>query len=281
MYTLSSTSSIEALRDAVAGEVITPDEPGFVEACTAWNVRFVHTPAAVVIAADVGDIALAVRYAHAAGCAVTVQATGHGPSRLAADGVLIVTSRLTEVTVDTATLTARVACGAKWGAVLAPAQEHGLAPLLGSTTDVGAIGYTLGGGMGWLGRRYGLAADSVRSFDVVLADGSEVRASDAENPDLFWALRGGGGSFGVITSMTIELYPVSTVYAGNLLYPVEMAGEVIRRFRDWSRDIDEQLTSSVVIMTSRRSTSFRSRSAASRSSSSAVATAATSPSARR
>ena len=113
--------------------------------------------------------------------------------------MLIVTSRLTDVTVDTATLTAHVACGAKWGAVLAPAQEHGLAPLLGSTTDVGAVGYTLGGGMGWIGRRYGLAADSVRSFDVVLADGAEVRASAAENADLFWALRGGGGAFGVVT----------------------------------------------------------------------------------
>jgi hypothetical protein len=260
MYTLISTGtstttstcttpSIDTLRANIAGEVLTADEPGFVEACTSWNVRFVHAPAVVVIAADVGDIAEAVRYAHATASAVTVQATGHGASRTASDGVLIVTSRLTDVTIDTATLTAHVAAGAKWGAVLAPAQEHGLAPLLGSTTDVGAIGYTLGGGMGWLGRRYGLAADSVRSFDVVLADGSEVRASEAENAELFWALRGGGGAFGVITGMTIELYPVTTVYAGNLLYPIEMAGEVIRRYRDWVRDgLDERFTSSVSIM---------------------------------
>ena len=102
--------------------------------------------------------------------------------------------------------------------------------------------------MGWLGRRYGLASDSVRSFDIVLADGSEVRASALENEELFWALRGGGGCFGVVTSMTIELYPVGTVYAGNLLYPVEMAAEVIARYRDWVAEMDEQLTSSVLIM---------------------------------
>ena len=177
-----------------------------------------------------------------------MQATGHGFSRPATDGVLLVTSRLTDVQIDRRTLTARVACGAKWGAVLGAAQEHGLAPLLGSTTDVGAVGYTLGGGMGWLGRRYGLASDSARSFDIVLADGREVRASAFENDELFWALRGGGGCFGVVTSMTIELYPVGTVYAGNLLYPIEMAAEVIGRYRDWVVGMDDQLTSSVAIM---------------------------------
>ena len=135
------------------------------------------------------------------------------------------------------------------GAVLAAGEPHGLAPLLGSTTDVGAVGYTLGGGMGWLGRRYGLAADSARSFDVVTPDGLELRAAADENPELFWALRGGGaGPFGVVTGMEIELYPVTTVYAGNLLYPIEMAGEVLRRYRDWIRGIDERLTSSVSIM---------------------------------
>ena len=248
MYTLATTGSIDALRAAVAGDVLTPDQPGFDGACLAWNVRFVHAPAVVVVAADVGDIVAAVRYAHATQSAVTVQATGHGVARTARDGVLVVTSRLTDVTIDPVGATAHVACGAKWGAVLAPAQEHGLAPLLGSTTDVGAVGYTLGGGMGWLGRRYGLAADSVHSFDVVLADGSAAEASATVNPELFWALRGGGGAFAVVTAMTIDLYPVSTVYAGNLLYPVELAGEVMRRYRSWSVGMDEQLTSSVGIM---------------------------------
>jgi hypothetical protein len=240
--------ALAALRSRIAGDVIRPDDADYTSACAAWNLCFAHAPDLVVIAGSVADISEVVRFAHAAGCPVTVQATGHGFSRPATDGILLVTSRLTDVEIDRRTLTAKVACGAKWAAVLAPAQQHGLAPLLGSTTDVGAVGYTLGGGMGWLGRRYGLASDSVRSFEVVLSDGTEVHASAIENEELFWALRGGGGSFGVVTAMTIELYPVGMVYAGNLLYPVEMAAEVITRYRDWVIDIDDQLTSSVAIM---------------------------------
>ena len=231
--------------------MLVPSDDGFAAAAAAWNLCFTHDPALVVIAGTTADITEAVRFARAAGYRVAIQATGHGIARPAgADTVLIVTSRLAGVTIDAAARTAHVSCGAKWGAVLAPAQEHGLAPLLGSTTDVGAVGYTLGGGMGWLGRRYGLASDSVRSFDLVLPDGTEAHASATEQPELFWALKGGGGgTFGVVTAMDIELYPVTTVYAGNLLYPVGMAAEVIARYRDWVVDgIDEQLTSSVLIM---------------------------------
>lgn len=242
-----SSDSIDALRSRLDGDVLLPGDADFAAACTAWNLCFSHDPEAVVVAGSIADIAEVVRFTNALGCSLTVQATGHGFSRPATDGVLLVTSRLTDVEIDRRTLTARVACGAKWGAVLGGAQEHGLAPLLGSTTDVGAVGYTLGGGMGWLGRRYGLASDSVRSFDLVLPDGTEVRASSLENEELFWALRGGGGCFGVVTSMTIELYPVGVVYAGNLLYPIEMATEVIRRYRDWVVGMDDQLTSSVAI----------------------------------
>ncbi|MCU1361481.1 MAG: mcrA 1, partial [Ilumatobacteraceae bacterium] len=127
--------------------------------------------------------------------------------------------------------------------------QHGLAPLLGSTTDVGAVGYTLGGGMGWLARRYGLGSDSVRSFQLVTPDGELVNASSDEHAELFWALKGGGaGTLGVVTSMEIDLYPVGAVYAGNLLYPVEMAAEVVARWRDWVVGMDERMTSSVVIM---------------------------------
>jgi FAD/FMN-containing dehydrogenase len=232
--TISLDEAVAGLRDRVAGAVLTERDPGYAESCAAWNVLFQHHPAVLVVAETSSDIAAAVRFARAGGFRVAVQATGHGVARPADGAVLIVTSKMTDVTIDPARRTAKVAAGAKWGAVLAPAQAHGLAPLLGSTTDVGAIGYTLGGGMGWLARRYGLAADSVRSFDLVTPDGELVHASSDEHAELFWALKGGGaGTLGVVTSMEIDLYPVANVYAGNLLYPIEMAAEVIARWRDW------------------------------------------------
>src|SRR5690606_6510973 len=144
--------------------------------------------------------------------------------------------------------TAWIEGGSKWWPVLERAQAVGLMPLLGSTPDVGAVGYTLGGGVGWLARKYGLSADSVNAFEVVTADGEILWASEDENSDLFWALRGGGGSFGVVTGMEIRLYPVTTVYGGNLYYPAEMAKEVMTRFREWIKTTPEELTSSVVLM---------------------------------
>jgi len=213
------------------------------------NRNFTHHPFVVVVAANESDIVEAVRFARAGGHRVAVQVTGHGVARPADGAVLIVTSRLTDVTIDPFARRAYVSPGAKWGAVLAPAQEHGLAPLLGSTTDVGAIGYTLGGGMGWLGRRYGLASDSARAFSLVTPEGLEIRASRRENPEIFWAVKGGGGgTFGVVTGMEIELYPVDMVYAGNLLYPIEMAGTVMSRWREWVSEMDDRMTSSVVLM---------------------------------
>lgn len=237
------------LRMRIAGQVLYPRDPAFAASCAAWNLRFEHHPAVVVVARTANDIAEAVRFAHDHALQVTVQATGHGVGQAANGGVLIITSSLDDVTVDAPARTAHIAAGAKWGAVLGAAQQHGLAPLLGSSSGVGAVGYTLGGGMGWLARQHGLAADSVRSFDLVLADGTTTRASASEHPDLFWALRGGGaGTLAVVVAMTIELHPVGTVYAGNLLYPATMAGDVIRRYRDWVDGIDERMTSSVVLM---------------------------------
>jgi FAD/FMN-containing dehydrogenase len=237
------------LRASVRGAVLVPGEPGYEQACAGFNLLIVHRPEIAVVAEDVADVVAAVRYAEAAGLPVAVHATGHGSAATVTGAVLVVTSRLTGVRIDPERRTATIQGGAKWSAVLPLAQEHGLAPLIGSTSDVGAVGYTLGGGFGWLGRRYGLCADSVISLDLVTADGTELRASADENPEVFWALRGGGGgNLGVVTSMTIELYPVTDVYAGNLLYPAFMARDVVRRWRDWVVDADERLTSSVVLM---------------------------------
>ena len=247
--TLDAAESVQDLRDRCTGDVLLPADAGYEAACAGWNLCFTHHPFVVVVAGSTQDIVEAVRFAHVGGHRVAIQATGHGVARVADGAVLIVTSRLTDVTIDPVRHTATIAAGAKWAPVLAKAQEHGLAPLLGSTTDVGAIGYTLGGGMGWLGRRFGLASDSVLGFDLVTPDGRAIRAAANENAELFWALKGGGGgTFGVVTGMEIELYAVDTVYAGNLLYPIEMVRAVMTRWRDWVAGMDEHMTSAVSIM---------------------------------
>jgi FAD/FMN-containing dehydrogenase len=179
---------------------------------------------------------------------VAIQATGHGVARAVDGDMLIVTKELDEVTVDDDAWTARIGAGVTWGPVLEAAQDVGLAPLLGSTTGVGAIGYTLGGGMGWLARRYGLSADLVRNFEIVTADGIIRLASPEHDQELFWALRGGGaGTLGVVTAMEIDLVPVTDVYAGNLIYPAEMAREVVARYRRWIASAPEELTSSFLM----------------------------------
>ncbi|MCL4298870.1 MAG: FAD-binding oxidoreductase [Anaerolineae bacterium] len=236
------------LRPAIQGTVITPDDPQYDKARQAWNLSVDQRPAMIVIADGVEDVVGAVRFAAQAGLNLTVQGTGHGVVRPANDSLLLNTSKMKTVRVDAAAQTAWVEAGVKWGEVLEKTQAVGLAPLLGSSPDVGVVGYTLGGGYGWLGRKYGLATDSVRFFELVTADGRLLRASETENSDLFWGLRGGGGSFGIITGMEIKLYPVSTVYGGNLFYPLSMAKEVYARYRDWITSVPDELTSSIVIM---------------------------------
>jgi FAD/FMN-containing dehydrogenase len=237
-----------SLAGRIDGRVVTPDHPDYDHARGGWNLMYSHHPATVVEAASAGDVVETVRAAAQAGAGVTVQATGHGFTT-PAEEVLVVTTGIDHVEIDPAAATARVGAGVKWEPVLGQAQRHGLAPLLGSSPGVGAVGYTLGGGFGWLGRRHGLCADRVRWFRVVLADGSLVTASAEENPDLFWALRGGGhGSLGVVVEMEIELVAVDRVYGGNLLYPIEAAMEVFDRYREWSADLPDEITSAFTIM---------------------------------
>lgn len=232
------------------GLLTTPESPEYDRVRAAWNLMYAHEPAVAIEARSTRDVVEAVNLASSIGGGVAVQATGHGfASRAGEDTVLIATSRLDTVEIDAEARTARIGAGAQWGPVLAAAQEHDLAPLLGSSLTVGALGYTLGGGFGWLGRKHGLAADEVRSFTVVLADGSVVTASDDSNPDLFWALRGGGhGSLGVVVGMEIGLVEVSTVYGGNLMYPIEMATEVFERYAAWSPELPDEFTTAFTIM---------------------------------
>jgi FAD/FMN-containing dehydrogenase len=207
-----------------------------------------HHPAVVLVAESAADVVAGVRFAREQGLAVTVHATGHGPRRMAdAESLMIVTSRMKHFHINAAARTAWVEAGAKWAPVLEAAQEAGLAPLLGSTPDVGVVGYTLGGGLGWIGRKYGLSADNVRFIDVVTPDGVLRRASADENPDLFWALRGGGANFGVVTAIEVDLFPVREVYGGNLFYPAAMLRDVMTRYREWAKTLPDEFSSSVLV----------------------------------
>ena len=243
-----TASMLAELRAQVQGAVVTPTDAAYDEARSAWNLSVSQYPALVVIAETAMDVVAAVRFAREFNLDIAVQSTGHGITLPADDCMLLVTSRMTGVTIDAEAQIAHVQGGAQWHNVLGPAQEVGLAPLLGSSPNVGVVGYTLGGGMGWLARKYGLATDSVVYFDVVTADGKLIRASADEHSDLFWALRGGGGSFGVITALGFRLYPETVVYGGDLIYPIEMARDVFTRYRDWIATAPDALTSSIVII---------------------------------
>ena len=235
-------------RAWVAGDVLLPGDAAYETARLGFNLSVQQHPAVIVLAENVADVAAAVTFARRAGLPVSVQGTGHGTVRAANDSVLIVTSRMNDIQVDADAQTATVGAGAVWGQVLEKAQAVGLAPLLGSSPTVGVVGYSLGGGFGWLGRKYGLAADSLLDIELVNAQGEIIRTSATENADLFWGLRGGSGAFGAVTRLTMKLYPVTQVFGGNMLYPVEMAREVYAFFRAWVADAPDELTSSIATM---------------------------------
>jgi hypothetical protein len=246
-FTLTTEKSTRfvALRDQLDGDLLSPGEPGWDEARLAWNLAVDQRPAAVVFAESVADVVAVVNYARDEGFRVAAQGTGHFANSLEslADTILLKTSRLRGVEVDPVARTARAEAGVLWEEVSLAAAEHGLAALAGSSPDVGVVGYTLGGGLGWLGRRYGLAANSVVAVELVTADGRRVRADRDHEPGLFWAVRGGGGSFGVVTAIEFALYPVPEVYAGILFFPFERAAEILNAWRAWVDDSPREVTS--------------------------------------
>ena len=236
---------VDALRAQVVGTVSVPGDEDWDAARRAWNLAVDQRPAAVVRAESAEDVKAAVDFARERGLQVAPQGTGHGAGGLGSveDTILIKTHRMRAVSVDPAARIARAEAGVLWTEVTAAAAEHGLAALAGSSPDVGVVGYTLGGGMGWLGRKHGFATNSVTALEVVTADGRIVRASAEVEPDLFWALRGGGGNFAIVTAVEFALYPVAEVYAGVLFFPVERASEVLNAWREWVEDVPDEVTS--------------------------------------
>lgn len=243
-----SEEHVQALVDAVTGPVTVPGDADYDGESRAFNLAIQHSPEVILGAADADDVAAAIRWAGGLGLPVSVQATGHGASSAIDGGLLISTSRMDDVVVDPVERTAAVGAGARWRDVLAASVPHGLIGLNGSSTDVGVVGYTLGGGLPILGRAFGFASDLVRSIEVVTPDGV-VRHVDAESdPDLFAALRGGKGSFGVVTSMTFSLLPLDELYGGGIMYPGSDAAAVLATFDRWWPTLPDTAAPSVALL---------------------------------
>jgi FAD/FMN-containing dehydrogenase len=234
--------------ESFGGPLFRPGDDGYDAERAGFNLALEHRPELVVGATGPQDVAAAVEFAAARGLAVGVLTTGHGPS-VAADGqVLVNTRRMDEVRVDPVTRTAWVAGGVRWEQVLPRTAPHGLAPLNGSSPRVGVVGYTLGGGIGPLGRRYGFAADRVRRVDLVTADGRLRQVTADSDPELFWAVRGGKDNFGVVVGLEFDLLPVARLYGGGLFFPAEATADVLHAYSRWAPTAPEEMSSSVLLI---------------------------------
>ncbi|HYJ20631.1 MAG TPA: FAD-binding oxidoreductase [Solirubrobacterales bacterium] len=232
---------------AIAGRLATPSDSDWDQARAAWNLTADQRPSAVAFVESAADVAEVVGFAARHELRVSAQGTGHGAAALGPldDTILIKTERMRGVEVDPAAQTARVEAGVLVLELSEAAQAHGLSSLPGSSPDVGVTGFTLGGGLSWLGRRYGFACNRVRAIELVDARG-EARTVDSENdPDLFWALRGGGGDYAIVTALHLNLVPIADIYAGALLYPAALGAEGVRVYRDWAASVSEDITSVV------------------------------------
>jgi FAD/FMN-containing dehydrogenase len=232
---ISQTSRFAELQSRTDGRVLTAGDDHFDPARQTFNLLHDQQPAALVRVASAGDVATAVRYAAKHGLRIAPQSTGHnaGPIEGLEDALLVRTDDLQEVSIDVGARRARVGSGVRWAAVADPASAAGLAPLSGSSRDVGVSGYSLGGGMGWLARKHGLQTNALTAVEIVTADGELRRIDHDHETDLFWAVRGGGGNYGVVTALEFELFPTPELYAGSLFFPFERAAEVMHAWHEF------------------------------------------------
>jgi FAD/FMN-containing dehydrogenase len=240
--TTSTFASHKELND-FEGRLIRPYDSDYDEARSLYNGMIDRRPALIARCANADDVARAIAFARAHEAPLAIRGGAHNGAGLGSvdDGVVIDLSLMREVDVDPGARTVRVGGGATWGEVDAATTEHGLATPSGIISTTGVGGLTLGGGLGHLTRKFGLAIDNLLEAEVVLANGDQVRASAEQNPDLFWALRGGGGNFGVVTSFLFRLHEVGTVIAGPTFWPVESAAEVLRAYRDFIPNAPREL----------------------------------------
>jgi FAD/FMN-containing dehydrogenase len=250
--TALAEGSVAELAEGLRGELIGPADEAYDEARSIWNGVHDRRPALIVRCAGVADVMRAVEFARSEKLLVAVRGGAHSiPGFSTCDGGIVIDlSPMKGIRVDAEALTATAQPGLTWAEFDHETQAHGLAVTGGLVSTTGISGFTLGGGVGWLMRKHGLTCDNLVAADVVTADGRLVHASEDENSELFWGLRGGGGNFGVATSLTYQLHPVGpTVFAGAMFYPGERAGEILRFYRDWARDCPDELTSLVSLAT--------------------------------
>ncbi|MEU9834925.1 FAD-binding protein [Streptosporangium sp. NPDC048047] len=230
------------LRRTIRGRVLVAGDEGFEQAGKAWNLSVDQRVRAVVEAEDADDVAALAAHAHRAGLSVAAQPSGHGASGDTDGVILLRTRRLGGVEVRPERRTARVGAGVAWGEVLAATSPYGLTGLAGSSPAPNVVAYTLGGGLSWFSRRYGFAADGVRAFEVVDAEGRRGTVTADSDAELFWALRGGGGDFALVTAIEFDLHPAPALYGGRVMWPAERAPEVLAAFREITGDAPEELT---------------------------------------
>jgi FAD/FMN-containing dehydrogenase len=236
-------ATLSTLDAAIAGTVTRPGDRTWDHDRQAWNLAISQEPLAVVALADAADAVTTIRRAAAEGLAVTVQPRGHGATPGTADGaVLVRTSALQDLTIDTDRRVARVGAGVRWGDLNARLDGTGLIGLAGTNPSVSVLGSLLGGGLSWFGRNHGVAATSVRSIELVTPAGQQVRVSPDVDPELFWALRGAGGEFGIVTAAEIELFPHPSIVGGQLVFPVDAAAGVLAAFIELTATAPTELT---------------------------------------
>jgi FAD/FMN-containing dehydrogenase len=239
-------ATVQELREAVRGDILTPGDDGYAEASQVWNgAHNGHRPALIARCSGTADVIAAVGFARGNGLTIAVRGGGHSVAGFSTceDGFVIDLSPMHDVHVDPVARRATVGGGAVWADVDHETQAHGLATTGGLVSTTGVGGFTLGGGIGWTMRKFGLACDNLVGADVVLADGRFVHADETENAELLWGLRGGGGNFGVVTQFEFSLYPLGpVVYAGPIFYPADAARDLLHLFRDWSQHAPDEIT---------------------------------------
>jgi FAD/FMN-containing dehydrogenase len=245
-----SNETIETLKSKVKGQIVLPDDPDYNEVREIWNAMIDRKPAVIVQCAEADDVLHALSYARENGLEISIRGGGHNiaGSALCDNGVLIDFSHMKAVRVDAQKRRAYVEPGATLGDFDKAVQAHGLATPVGINSITGIAGLTLGGGLGWLNRKYGMTVDNLVSAEMITANGRKIRVSEDENADLFWAIRGGGGNFGVVTQFEYALHPVGPeILAGLLVFPIDQAKQVLQKHREFVKTAPEELNIWVVV----------------------------------